>query len=348
MKHALALALVCAACDDPGLVGPVPGSDPGCTQQMVVDGGATMPFAVDQVVAGGDLTRLRDGSFAAAIERFDGTTRSVGVAFTDSARATMSWDLTASGTLRPLPRLAVSPSDDAALMWRDPDGTLALGTGGSRTTIAGSAGAQQPAVVWADAQTPLVIWISPDGQDLVSSAGPVSTGLGWNAMQAIAAPNGGAIVCGIGHRHIAFFRVSASGSVAVVLDTMIDTIAGPLFVRGANPPEIYYVSVIPRLAKEQAYLLNAAAGASGRPVASPTTDVPTSIFASGHLWVLDGDQLTWLANGTPPTPVTLVDASAAVVEPQPLVMLGDGDGALAVVRDGHLEVDFFSAMLVCR
>jgi hypothetical protein len=348
MKHLLSLVLVCAACDDPGLVGPVPGGDPGCTQRMVADGGTTMPFAVDQVVAGSDLTRLKDSSFAAAVERFDGTTRSVAVAFTDSARTTLSFDVAASATVRPLPRLAVSSSDEPALMWRDADGTLALGTRTGRTTIAGSAGAQQPALAWADVQAPLVVWISADGQDIVSSAGPVSTGLGWTAMAAIEAPAGGVIVCGIGHRHIAFFQQSASGSVAAVLDAAIDTIAGPLFVRGANPPEIYYVSVIPRLAKEQAYLLTAAGGATGRPVASPTTDVPTEIFANGHLWVLDGDQLTWLANGTPPVAVTLVDANAAVVEPQPLVMLGDGDGALAVVRNGRLEVDFFSAMLVCR
>ena len=345
MKLVLLLALACAACEDPGLVGPLPGSDPGCTQRIAVDGGGSVPFVADSVVAGGDLAQLKDGTFAAAVER-NGATHSVDVVFTDSAHAPLSFDV-AAGAARPVPRLAMSASEQPALLWREPDGTLSLGTATARTAIPNSSGAQQPEIAWADATTPAAIWISADGQSIESSLGTIASGLGWTSMAAIGEATG-VLVCGIGHRHITFFHLAASGASAMVADDAIDTIAGPLFVRGANPPEIYYVSVITRLAKEQAYLLTPAPGATGRPVASPTTDVPTAVVQSGHLWVLDGDQLTWLAIGTPPVAATLVDASAAVAEPAPMLMLSDGVAALAVVRSGRLEVDFFTAMLVCR
>src|SRR5262249_56794171 len=90
----LSLVFACAACDEDGLVGPVPGGPPGCDPEIDVDGGADASvFAEDHVVAAADLTRLADGSFAAAVERGDGTAWAVGVAFSDAMRAKLEWNL---------------------------------------------------------------------------------------------------------------------------------------------------------------------------------------------------------------------------------------------------------------
>jgi hypothetical protein len=360
MKFLLVLVIACAACDEDGLVGPVPGGEIPCDPEIDVDGGADASvFAEDHVVAAADLTRLSDGSFAAAVERWDGTVWTVGVAFSDTTHTKLEWNLGAppAGTTPPTanPRLAVSAAGQPALLWREAAGTLALGTRTAKTTLAGSGGVTGGVIAWADAQTPAAAWISPDGTQLVSSLGPIATAPRWMGLAATSQPGGGMLIIALGPHDLVFFvEPAAGGAPRMLSDRMADFISGPVLVRGASPPQVLYVGAIAKLLKEQPYL--GIAGGGGQPVAVWGQDTLEALYATGpDIWTLSNDdtgahQLSQIAIGTPPFAGTLIvdGLDLFVAQPAPLVMISDGGAALAVVRGGRLEIDYFSAMWNCR
>jgi hypothetical protein len=283
----------------------------------------------------------------------------VGVAFTDPMRVPLLWSLGAppAGTTPPAayPRLALSPSGEPALTWREPEGTLALATGSMKITLAGSAGSAGGAIAWADGQTPAVAWISPDGTQLLSSLGPIATAATWRGLDVAPAPGGGLLLAALGRNDIVFFVEPVSGGAPRMLsDRMAAILAGPRFVRGASPPEVFYIGLLARLQDEQPFLTSP--GAGGQPIAVWGQDSLETLFAQGAtIWTLSSDDygahnLDLVARGTPPAPARLtVDGPGVFVpRPEPLVMFGSGEVALAVVRDGRLEVDLFTATAVCR
>src|SRR5262252_9668243 len=97
---------------------------PPCDQFVEVDGGAPLgAAAVDHVVAAADLRVRADGTYAAAVELWDGASWRVGAAFTD-ATPPLLLDLGAppAGLSPPLaqPRLALSAAGEPAVAFLAP------------------------------------------------------------------------------------------------------------------------------------------------------------------------------------------------------------------------------------
>src|SRR5262249_12891914 len=151
-----------------------------------------------------------------------------------------------------------------------------------------------------------------------------------------------------------FVEPAAGGTPRRLSDHMADYIAGPVLVRGASPPQVLFISAIAKLLKEQPYL--AVAGGGGQAVAVWGQDTLEALYASGpDIWTLSYDdtgahQLSQIGIGTPPIAGTLIvdGVDLFVAQQTPLVMISDGGAALAVVRGGRLEIDFFAAMWNCR